>query len=262
VKRLKYYIKIWGMMAKNALLNWSVNRNVFLVFLLGKVIRYVVNFGFLYFLVRGTNGFLGYGQNQILFFTATYVLIDTVAQFFFRNVYSFRPMIISGDFDLILVKPLNALFRVLLGGPDPIDLVTIPPILFVVIWIGSLLHPSLLNVIYYILLVLNGLLIAGAFHIFILSLGIITLEVDHTIEVYRDLTSMGIIPINIYKQPLQLILTFIIPIGVMITFPAKALEGFMGPLGIFLSLVFGVILILISLRFWKFALTKYTSASS
>ena len=249
-------------MAKNALLNWSVNRNVFLIFLLGKIIRYVVNFGFLYFLVKGTNGFLGYNQNQILFFTVTYVLIDTVAQFFFRNVYSFRPMIISGDFDLVLVKPLNALFRVLMGGPDPIDLVTIPPMIFVVIWIGSLLHPGIFQIFAYILLFINGLVIAAAFHIFILGLGIITLEVDHTIEVYRDLTSMGRLPINIYKEPLQLILTFVIPIGVMITFPARALEGFMNPLEIFLSLIFGIVLILISLRFWKFALTKYTSASS
>jgi ABC-2 type transport system permease protein len=171
-------------------------------------------------------------------------------------------MIISGDFDLVLVKPLNALFRVLMGGPDPIDLVTIPPMIFVVIWIGSLLHPGIFQIFAYILLFINGLVIAAAFHIFILGLGIITLEVDHTIEVYRDLTSMGRLPINIYKEPLQLILTFVIPIGVMITFPARALEGFMNPLEIFLSLIFGIVLILISLRFWKFALTKYTSASS
>jgi len=262
MKRLRYYIRIWGIMAKNALLNWSTNRNVFLVFLFGKIIRYVAYFGFLYFLVKGTNGFLGYSQNQILFFTATYVLIDTVAQFFFRNVYSFRPMIVSGDFDLILVKPLNALFRVLLGGPDPIDLITIPPIILVVIWIGSLLHPSLLHIAYYILLLINGLLIAAAFHIFVLGFGIITLEVDHTIEVYRDLTSMGRLPVDIYKQPLQWILTFVIPIGVMMIFPAKAFEGFIGPLGVFLSLLFGLFLIFISLRFWNYALTKYTSASS
>jgi ABC-2 type transport system permease protein len=262
MKKISYYTKIWGIMAKNSFLNWSANRNVFLVFLFGKIIRYVAYFGFLYFLVKGTNGFLGYSQNQILFFTATYVFIDTVSQFFFRNVYSFRPMIVSGDFDLVLVKPLNALFRVLMGGPDPIDLITIPPIIFMVAWIGSLLHPTVFQILSYVLLLLNGLIIAAAFHIFVLGFGIITLEVDHTIEIYRDLTSMGRFPIDIYKQPFQWILTFIIPIGVMVTFPAKAFEGFIGPLGIFMSLIFGIILILISLKFWNFALTKYTSASS
>ncbi|HTK03635.1 MAG TPA: hypothetical protein VL401_02590, partial [Alphaproteobacteria bacterium] len=84
-------------MAKNSLLGWSINRHVFLVFLLGKTVRYISFFGFLYFLIKGTNGFLGYSQNQVLFFTATYVMVDTIAQFFFRSVYSFRPQIISGD---------------------------------------------------------------------------------------------------------------------------------------------------------------------
>ncbi len=249
-------------MAKNSLLNWSTNRGVLLIFLLGKIIRYVAYFGFLYFLVKGTNGFLGYSQNQTLFFTATYVLIDTVSQFFFRNVYSFRPMVISGDFDLVLAKPSNALFRVLMGGPDPIDLVTIPPVILMVIWIGSLLNPSIIQVLLYILLVINGLLIAAAFHIFVLGFGIITLEVDHAIMVYRDLTSMGRFPVDIYKQPLSWILTFVVPIGVMMTVPARAFQGFIGPMEIIASLALGMVLLFLSLRFWNYALTKYTSASS
>lgn len=249
-------------MAKNSLLNWSMNRHVLLVFLLGKIIRYIFYFGFLYFLVNSTNGFLGYSKNQVLFFTATFVLIDTVGQFFFRNVYSFRPTLISGDFDLVLVKPLNALFRVLLGGPDPIDLVTIPPILIVVVWIGSLLHPNIFQIITYMILVVNGLLIAAAFHIFVLGFGVVTLEVDNLIMAYRDLTSMGRFPVDIYKQPLQSILTFVVPIGIMVTIPAKSLMGLVNPVWIFASLIFGALLLFSSLRFWNFALKKYTSASS
>ncbi len=250
------------MMAKNALLNWSTNRNVFLVFLIGKIIRYISYFGFLYFLVKGTNGFLGYTQNQVLFVTATYTFVDTVAQFFFRSVYTFRPLVISGDFDLILVKPANALFRVLLGGPDPIDLITIPPLIFVLILIGSSLNPSLLQVLSYILLLLNAFLIATAFHIFVLGFGVITLEVDHLIMVYRDLASMGRFPVDIYKQPFKGILTFIVPVAVMFTFPARVLMGLESFVGILFSILIGIIAFLTSMKFWNFALTKYTSASS
>jgi ABC-2 type transport system permease protein len=262
MKKLAYYFKIWKLMAKNAILNWSVNRNVLLVFLLGKIIRYVFYFGFLYFLVKGTGSILSYSQNQILFFTATFIFIDTVSQFFFRNVYSFRPMIISGELDLVLSKPLNALFRVLMGGPDPIDLITIPLIMAIVIWFGYLLHPGILQIVYYLFLIINSFLIATALHIFVLGFGVITLEVDHLIMVYRDLTSMGRFPIEIYKQPLQAILTFVVPVGIMMTVPAKALEGFLGPVQVVLSLVFGIVIFYLSLKFWNYALTKYTSASS
>lgn len=259
---IHYYFKVWLLMAKNSLLIWFIGKNSLPFFLIGKIVRYVFYFGFLYFLVKQTNGLAGYESNQILFFTATYVLIDTLAQFFFRSVYSFRPLIVTGDLDLVLIKPVNPLFRVLMGGPDPVDLITIPPIIAIVIYIGSLLSPSPLQIFYFILLLINGLLIATAFHIAVLAFGIITFEIDHTIMIYRDLTSMGRLPIDIYKEPLRGILTFIIPVGVMITLPAKAFMGLINPLGIISIMLFGISLLALSFKFWNFALKKYSSASS
>ena len=250
------------MMARNAFLVWFGRRNLLLMFLFGKIIRYVFYFGFLYFLVVKTNGLVGFSKNQVLFFTSTYILIDTLAQFLFRSVYSFRPLVISGDLDLILIKPISPLFRVLMGGPDPVDLVTIPPILFLSIYMGSLLSPDILHAVYYTLLVINGIAIAMAFNIAVLALGIITLEIDHTIMVYRDLLSMGRLPIDIYKEPLKSILTFIVPVGVMVTLPAKALMGLISPVGVISTLIFGAAILMLSFRFWNFALKKYTSASS
>lgn len=262
MKRLTYYFKIWLMFAKNALMGWSINRSVLLVFLFGKIIRYVAYFGFLFFLITRGGAILDYDKNQALLFTATFVLIDTVSQFFFRNVYSFRPMIVSGDFDLVLIKPIKPLFRVLLGGPDPIDLVTIPPIVAVVVYFAFQLSPTVMHSIYYIILVLNGLLISAAFHILVLGLGILTTEIDHTIMVYRDVISMGRFPVDIYGKTFGLVLTFVIPVGIMVTFPAKALMGFFGPLHIVGAIAFGAVLFLLSVKFWEYSIKRYTSASS
>jgi len=171
-------------------------------------------------------------------------------------------MIINGDFDLVLVKPLSALFRVLMGGADIIDLITIPPLVVLTVYYGFLLHPSFLNTIYYFLLLANGFLIATAFQIIVLAFGIVTLEVDHMVMIYRDLTSLGRLPIEVYKEPLKTFLTYLIPVGIMITLPSKALMGLATIPGILLAFVIGFIFIFISLKFWNYALTKYTSASS
>ncbi len=232
------------------------------VFLIGKVLRFIFFFGFLYFLLLGTKTLAGYSGNQVIFFFLTFNIIDVISQFLFREVYNFRPMIINGDFDLVLVKPLNALFRVLMGGADIIDLVTIPPLIFATIYVGSLLHPSVLYTMYYVLLLLNGFLIATAFHIIILSFSMVTLEVDHAIMIYRDLTSLGRLPIDIYKQPLQAFLTYLVPVGIMITLPAKAMMGLIAPAGILMALSVGIVALFIAFRFWNYALTKYSSASS
>jgi ABC-2 type transport system permease protein len=232
------------------------------IFLVGKIIRFTFFFGFLYFLLLSTKTLGGYNGKQVIFFFLVFNLVDTISQFLFREVYRFRPMIIKGDFDLVLVRPVSALFRVLMGGADIIDFVTIPPLLLLTISTGLSLHPSLLSVVYFVLLFLNGFLIATAFHIIVLSFAIVTLEVDHTIMIYRDLTSLGRLPVDIYKEPLRGFLTYIVPVGVIVTLPAKALMGMVSLTGVLAAFLFGVAVLVLALKFWNFALTKYSSASS
>lgn len=249
-------------MSKNSFQTMLVAKQSFGLFLFAKTLRFFFFFGFLYFLLKSTKTLAGYDSNQIVFFFLTFNVVDIFAQFLFREVYRFRPLIVSGDFDLVLAKPVNPLFRVLLGGADIIDLTTITPLLFAVFYVGRLLYPSPAQITLYVILVVLGIIIAMAFHIAVLALGIITLEIDHTILIYRDLKNLGRLPIDIYKQPLQGFLTYLIPVGIMITFPAKALMGLLTPAGALTSLGFAVFSIYLALKFWHFALTKYSSASS
>lgn len=260
--RLFYYIKIWLMMSKNSFMAMLAQKKLFVLFLLGKLFRFGFFTAFLFFLVKGADSLAGYSINQTIFFFLTFNVVDISTQFLFREVYRFRGLIITGDLDLVLAKPMNALFRVLMGGADVVDLVTIPPLIAAVYYVGTLLSPTPSQVVFYALLVVNGFLIATAFHIAVLSLGIITLEIDHTIMIYRDLTNLGRLPIDIYRQPLRGVLTYLIPVGVMVTLPAKALMGLVTPTGILLSFVLGLAVVFASLKFWSFALRHYTSASS
>jgi len=244
-KRMLYYFKIWWMMSKNSFLSMLAHRVGVIVFLLGKILRFTFFVAFIYFLLVKTETLAGYTLNQTIFFFLTFNLIDIVAQFLFREVYRFRPLVVSGGFDLVLTKPISALFRSLMGGADVLDLITIPPLFAAIYYLGRFLNPLPIQVLFYLLLIFNGLIIATAFHIAVLSLGIITLEIDHTIMIYRDLVNLGRFPIEIYKQPLRGILTYLIPVGIMISLPAKSLMG-----------------LVISVSFWNFALKHYTSASS
>jgi ABC-2 type transport system permease protein len=262
MKKFSYYLKMWVMMTKNSFLIVLSQKTVLGIFLLGKILRFVFFILFLFFLISGANNLAGYNINQSIFFFLTYMIIDTISQFLYREAYKFRSLVVSGDFDLVLVKPTSALFRVLAGGADIIDFITIPPLIFAVYYVGRILNPSNVEVLYYFVLVLNALLIATSFHIIVLALGIITLEIDHTIMIYRDLTSLGRFPIDIYKEPLRSTLLYILPIGVMMTIPVKTMFGLISIQGIILSITAGVFSIFLALKFWDFALKKYTSASS
>lgn len=257
-----YYFKIWLLMSRNALLANIYQRFGFFIFLFGKLLRFGMFFVFLYFLVQGANTLAGYSVTETIFFFLTFTLVDVISQFLYREVYRFRPLVVSGGFDLVLVRPVNALFRSLLGGIDVIDFVTLPPLMYAVYLVGQSLNPQPVQVVLYIFLVLNGLLIATAFHILVISLGIITLEIDHTIMIYRDLVSLGRFPIDIYKEPLKGFLTYLIPVGIMVSAPAKVLMGLVSPVGVVSSFAIGLGLFLLAISFWQFALRFYTSASS
>jgi ABC-2 type transport system permease protein len=262
MKTFKKYFKVWWLMSRNSFLNVAYFGVGGIVFILGKALRFFFFVFFLVFLLKGTKSLAGYDLNQVLFFFLTFNLVDVTSQFFFREVYRFRPMVVSGSFDLVLVKPMNALFRSLMGGADILDLFTIPPLIIAIIWFGRFLNPTTWQVILYGLLIINGLIVAAAFHIAVLALGILTLEIDHTIMIFRDLSSLGRFPVDIYKEPLRGTLTYLVPIGIMMTFPAKALMGLLSPWGILSSFVAGAVFLLLAFKFWNYALTKYSSASS
>jgi ABC-2 type transport system permease protein len=234
----------------------------FLIFLTGKILRFSFFVGFLFFLLKGAKNLAGYDLNQTLFFFLTFNLVDVLGQFLYREVYRFRPQIVSGSFDLTLTKPTSALFRSLMGGADIIDFVTIPFLVYAVYYVGGRFDPTNWEIFLYILLVINGLLIATAFHIAVLAFGILTLEVDHLVMIYRDMVSLGRFPVSIYKNPLRGFLTYLVPVATMVTLPAEALMGIVSPRGVYSSFLIAGLVFFLALKLWTHSLRYYTSASS
>jgi ABC-2 type transport system permease protein len=260
--RLSYYLKIWIHMSKNSFLIYLNQKKIFAIFLVGKLLRFVIFVAFLYFLVSGSGNLAGYNVDQVMFFFLTFNFVDIVSQFLFREVYRFRPLVVSGDLDLIMTKPMSSLFRVLMGGADIIDLATIPPLIAAMWYVGGKLNPTDSQVVLYLLLLANGMIIATAFHIAVLAFGIITLEIDHTIMIYRDLTNLGKLPIDIYKEPLRGTLTYLVPVGIMISLPVKTFLGVVRFGWVLPSFLLGSVMLFLSLRFWNYSLKRYSSASS
>ncbi|MBI3397282.1 ABC-2 family transporter protein [Candidatus Woesebacteria bacterium] len=262
LKNIIRYLKYWWLMSRNSFISVINTKGALFIFLFGKIMRFTFFFLFLYFLLGGTKSLAGYSLNQTLFFFLTFNLVDVTSQFLFREVYRFRPLVVTGDFDLILTKPINSLFRALMGGADVIDLITIPPLIYAVFYLGKMLNPTTADIFLYILLILNALFIAVSFHIAVLALGILTLEIDYTIMVYRDLSSLGKLPIEVYKEPVKGILTYLVPVGLMVAVPAKVFMGIITVSGILTAFAFSVLAFIAATRFWGYALRRYTSASS
>lgn len=155
------------------------------------------------------------------------MLVDAMVQFLFRGVYHFRSLVVSGNYDLDLLKPLPSFFRPIFSHTDLADFVTLIPLWIYFLWFVFTNHlfTGLGDLILFFFLLGNSLILAFAFHLFICAICVLTTEIDHLIWVYRDLTSMARFPTDIYQKFIQGILTFTIPVVILFTVPAKALLG-------------------------------------
>jgi len=257
--KLKKYLKIWLRTTFLSFQSYLTTRGASLMYILGKLLR----FGFFLIMivvVFDKKKIAGYGQQEIMAFFLIFNLLDLLGQLFFRGIYYFRHKVVTGQFDLILLKPVNSLFQILTAQTDFLD---IPLLLIVIVMLIRLgLGITLVNFILFLLLVFCGFLIITAIHVLVASVGIMTTELDHIIWIYRDLSIMARLPIDIYLGPVKAFLTFIIPIALIFTFPAKALLGLLSWQGAVCSFAGSWLLLTTSLKFWRFALTKYSSASS
>lgn len=260
---MKRYVRIWLILTARVTQIAFASRLGVFTFSLGKLIRFVFFLSFLLFLLTKTKTLAGYNIWEVVLIFVTFNLVDTISQFFLREVYRFRGYIVSGDFDYILLRPISPLFRSLFGGSDIIDgLTLIPLVIFLGYVISHLQQVTIVGGILYILLLCNALLIAFSFHIFALALGVITTEVDNAIWIFRDISQLGRVPVEVYREPVRWLFTFILPVAAMITIPSHALIGIISLTGIFIACCFSSGLLLLSAIAWKYALRQYTSASS
>ncbi len=256
-------VRLWILLTANSFQINMVTRFSMALFLTGKILRFILFLVFILSLFRGTANLAGYSASEVLLFYMTFACIDSFSQFLFREVYRFRSLVVSGDFDLILTKPTSALFRALLGSADPLDCIMMVPFGTALVWVASGIEGvSVGRAVFFLILFANGMLISAAFHIFVLSCAILTTEIDHMIMIYRDFSQMVRLPIDIYKEPLRSLLLFAIPVGFMVTVPAQTLLGIAPTSYIIGSFGIGLLLLFSSFIMWKTALRHYSSASS
>lgn len=262
------YFRIW---CRLAVMSFMVQAESFISsfgYLLGKLVRLGFFLFFLFSIFKHTDALVGYALPEVALFFLTFNIVDILAQLFFRGIYGMRSLIREGDFDYFLIQPTNVLFRVAFQTVDFLDVVTILPVLVITFYLMRHIHaggvaavPSIQWLLYGIL-TLNGLVIAFAIHIAVAALAVLTQELENTIWIYRDLMTLGRFPSDIYDSPMHGILTFIVPVAVMVSFPAKAFLGKLEPWWFLFAFFMAMTTVALSLSFWRFATRRYTSVSS
>lgn len=260
----KSIFKVWWILAKNNIQNQLLTSSSSLLFVIGKFLNFVFSILIITAVFHQTSSINGYSVSQAIIVALVFNLVDSSTQFIFRALYSFRPILVRGDFDLDLLKPLPSFFRPIFSNPDFLDLPIIVIKIIALIYFLNLYHFSLSfpQLLLFIFLLINGFVLAFAVHLIIAAFSIFTTEIDNLVNLYRSLGQAAVIPTDIYQGVIRLILDFVIPLTAMVTIPAKSLIVLITPAGVLYSCIICYAFFIFSLLFWSFAIRHYTSASS
>lgn len=189
------------------------------------------------------------------------------AEIFSRAFDTFDLMIKKGGFDRILLRPLGTLFQI---ATSEVQLMRIGRFLQGTVVLFWSFHQmgfsffSIETVIILFAIIGTTCLFSGLF-IIQATLAFWTTE---TLEMMNITTfggmEVGQYPITIYKAPLRLFFTFIIPLACVAFYPVSALlhQGLVPFWFGTLAPAFGIAFLLLSFQFWKLGVRHYHSTGS
>jgi ABC-2 type transport system permease protein len=170
----------------------------------------------------------------------------------------------KGTLDFVIIKPASSQFLATLTACSPLKSLDI--ILGFALIVCGLYRqsytPGPLEIATFTLMLVSGALIVYSLWLLLVTLAFWFVRVDNFTEIFSTFFEAGRFPVSVYRGWVRVVLTFIVPIAFLTTFPAASLLGRISPLYPSVSVILAAALLVISHRFWNYAIRFYSSASS
>lgn len=169
----------------------------------------------------------------------------------------------SGALDLLLLKPIDAQLLVSLRKIDPSALGALVSALLIgltALQLGG--WPGPLDLALASALLLSGVVSIYSLWLLAICVSFWFVRVDNLRFLLWSATDAGRWPIDVFVGPARWILTAVVPVALITTFPAQALLGRLEPETLAISAAVSAAFFLGSRWAWTRSLAAYTSASS
>jgi len=207
----------------------------------------------------------GWDIHTTLLLVAVNELINNLYRTFFSiNITRISEYVREGTLDFILVKPIDPQFFTTLryvSFSALFSLVFPLLIIFYLVAAGNITF-SLPIFALFLLLLLCGVAIRYAFGLAVMTLSFWVTEVEALHGLYSEFFSLSGYPAVIFRGGWQFFFTFIIPIIVVANFPVMVVTQMLSSTAILFAVGLSALLLLITRKFFHFALRNYCSASS
>lgn len=216
-----------------------------------------------YLIFTQTKGFPGWNLKQIILFQGVLLFVLGIRRILFGDLHYFvTELIQKGDLDRLLIKPSPAIGIILASG---FNLNGIGTLLAGSVIMGYSIHALDLTITagaigLFALSILFGIVLFLALEIMFTCAVIVLVNIGRLDDIVQSITGFGEYPLSIFTAALKIALVTFIPFAVWVNYPAEALLNRWDNGQAAVSFLVCMLLLGISLSFWKLCLRRYTSA--
>ena len=169
-----------------------------------------------------------------------------------------------GTFDFVLVQPVNSQFMASVRYLSIWKLADAAMGLgicgYAMVKLG--VRPTATDLVAASMFIFNGAVTLYSIWVLMVTTAFWFVRIDNITELFTAVYETGRFPVSIYPSWMRGILTFVVPIAFITTFPATAFLGRASRPLLLISFLIAALLFAGCVRFWRFAVRRYSSASS
>ena len=262
---IKKYLKVYSNFLYTSLASELEYKTNILIDLITAVLSLVGSIFLLSIFFQNTKSVGGWEFEQALIIQGIYTVLNGITNTWFNpNLTEIVKYIREGTLDFVLLKPIDSQFY--------ISLKKIAPSGFLEILLGfSLLLYSIkindinINLIFLIIClttILSSIFILYSLWFLISTTTIWFVKTWNATEVLRSFLYIGRFPLNSFSFSIRIFFSIFIPIAFITSIPSELILGLAPMWKILLEIFVSGIFLIVSRRFWIYALRFYSSASS
>lgn len=264
VDNLKKYFSLYVAMFKASLISDLEYRANFFTRFVTDVFWYIAQIVTFEVLYQHTNKIGDWGLKEMRVFLGLLFVIDAFYMIIIHeNLENITEKVRKGDLDMLLAKPVNSQFMITLQKANTAILGNLVlGLSWLVYSLKGLDSFEPLRLLWLIFLIPCSLAVIYSVRFMFSATAVIFTRSENLQFLWWQVYRLGMRPDSMYSAWFKWALLTVIPVGVVVSIPARAILNPPDLVYLLWPLILAPILIYLSHRFWKFALKFYSSASS
>lgn len=227
-KTIKRYIRLYKVLVIQFFKVIMQSKVDFLMGLLGFFFTQILGIAFLYLVFQQIPSLNGWTFDQLIFIYGFAQIPRGIDHLLTDNIWMIAwRLVISGDFDRYMLRPMNMFFQVISEKlqPDAVGELLVGTILIVRSLTRGVVIVDTIHVILFIVSVISGAVIYTSIKLFFASFSFWIKQSGPVLQVAYEMADFAKYPTEIYAKVIRFIITWIIPFAFVAYLPAGYFLG-------------------------------------